>query len=96
MLRRLARARQLGYVLVTEEFEQGHVAVAAPVRDFRRHVIAALNISAPKFRLGKSLTAAGREIKAAADLLSRAHSESAQLPNPATPAMPVQIHGRTT
>jgi DNA-binding IclR family transcriptional regulator len=95
MLRRLDRARQLGYVLVTEEFEQGHVAVAAPVRDFRRHVIAALNISAPKFRLGASLKDAGREIKAAADLLSRALSEAAQLPNPTTPTAPVQIHRRT-
>jgi DNA-binding IclR family transcriptional regulator len=95
MLRRLARARQIGYVVVTEEFEQGHVAVAAPVRDFRRHVIAALNISAPKFRLGKSLTAAGQEIKAAADLLSRALSESAPLPSPTKHATTVHIHRRT-
>lgn len=93
VLKRLSRARQLGYVLVTEEFEQGHVAVAAPVRDFRRHVIAALNISAPKFRLGKSLPAVGREIKAVADLLSRALSEGGALPNvPPQQMAPVQIH----
>jgi IclR family transcriptional regulator, KDG regulon repressor len=82
-LRRLHQARKVGYVVVEEEFEPGHVAVAAPVRDFRGHVTAALNISAPKFRLGLSLPAAGREIKAAADSLSHALT-SAPVEHPAT------------
>lgn len=72
VLTRLHDSRQRGYVVVDEEFEPGHVAVAAPVRDFRGRVCAALNISAPKFRLGPSLRAAGREIKVAADRLSQA------------------------
>jgi DNA-binding IclR family transcriptional regulator len=72
VLARLHQARRRGYVIVNEEFEPGHVAVAAPVRDFRGRVTAALNISAPKFRLGRSLPAAAREIKAAADHLSHA------------------------
>jgi DNA-binding IclR family transcriptional regulator len=72
VLARLHQARRRGYVVVNEEFEAGHVAVAAPVRDFGGRVTAALNISAPKFRLGRSLPAAAREIKAAADHLSHA------------------------
>ena len=72
VLARLHEARRRGYAVVNEEFEPGHVAVAAPVRDFGGRVTAALNISAPKFRLGRSLPAAAREIKAAADYLSHA------------------------
>jgi IclR family transcriptional regulator, KDG regulon repressor len=71
VLARLHQARRRGYVVVNEEFEAGHVAVAAPVRDFGGRVAAALNISAPKFRLGRSLPAAAREIKAAADHLTQ-------------------------
>ncbi len=52
--------------------EAGLVAVAAPVRDFRGRVVAALNISAPKFRLGHNLDTAGLHVKAAAAHLSRA------------------------
>ena len=72
VLARLHTARLRGYVVVSEEFEPGLVAVAAPVRDFRGRVTAALNISAPKFRLGRSLPAAAREVKTAADHLTRA------------------------
>jgi DNA-binding IclR family transcriptional regulator len=89
VLARLRAARRHGHVIVNEEFEPGLVAVAAPVRDFRGRVSAALNISAPKFRLGRSLPAAAREIKVAADSLSRALiAEPApyQEPAAATPA----------
>lgn len=71
MLTRLHQARQLGYAVVDEEFEAGHIAVAAPVRDFRGRVIAAVNISAPKFRLGGALAAASLEVKAAAQHLTQ-------------------------
>jgi DNA-binding IclR family transcriptional regulator len=40
------------------------------VRDFQGWVIAALNVSAPKFRLGNCLDAAGHATIAAADALS--------------------------
>jgi IclR family KDG regulon transcriptional repressor len=89
VLARLHAARHHGYVIVNEEFEPGLVAVAAPVRDFRGRVSAALNISAPKFRLGHSLPAAAREIKAAADYLSHAlvaGPASYREPTAATPA----------
>ncbi|MGH9304371.1 MAG: IclR family transcriptional regulator [Acidimicrobiales bacterium] len=85
VLERLHLARRRGYVVVDEEFEAGHVAVAAPVRDFRGSVAAALNISAPKFRLGPSLSVAAREIKAAAACLS--HSLVAE-PGPGAPGIP--------
>ncbi len=68
---RIVASRARGYAMVDEEFEPGLVAVAAPVRDFRGRIVAALNVSAPKFRLGHRLEAAGREVKAAADDLSR-------------------------
>ena len=67
---RLARDRERGYALVDEEFELGLVGAAAPIRDFRGQIVAALNVSAPKFRLGRRLESAGREVKAAADELS--------------------------
>ncbi len=67
---RVVAARAEGYALVDEEFEFGLVGAAAPVRDFRGQIVAALNVSAPKFRLGERLEAAGKEVKRAADELS--------------------------
>jgi DNA-binding IclR family transcriptional regulator len=67
----IALAREQGYALVDEEFEFGLVGAAAPVRDFKGQLVAALNVSAPKFRLGGGrLEGAGREVKRAADELS--------------------------
>ena len=66
----IAHAREQGYALGVEEFEFGLVGAAAPVRDFKGELVAALNISAPKFRLGERLEEAGREVKRAADELS--------------------------
>jgi IclR family transcriptional regulator, KDG regulon repressor len=66
----IALARERGYALVDEEFEFGLVGAAAPVRDFKGVLVAALNVSAPKFRLGRRLEGAGREVKKAADELS--------------------------
>lgn len=71
LYRRIIVARHAGYALVDEEFEPGLVAAAAPVRDYRGDVVAALNVSAPKFRLGRRLPLAGQAIKVAADDLSR-------------------------
>jgi IclR family KDG regulon transcriptional repressor len=66
----IVAARAQGYALVDEEFEFGLVGVAAPVRDFKGQLVAALNVSAPKFRLGGRLEVAGEEVKRAADELS--------------------------
>src|SRR5215510_7778482 len=84
VLARLHAARRRGFAVVSEEFETGHVAAAAPVRDFRGRVVAAVNVSAPKFRLGRSLAAAAGEVKAAADRLSAALAA----PGPPGPAGP--------
>lgn len=85
VLERLRQARQCGYAAVDEEFEAGLVAVAAPVRDIRGRVVAALNVSAPKFRLGSNLDPAGVQVKAAAAQLSRAltRPRAGEQPHPA-------------
>jgi len=56
------------------------VAAAAPVRDFRGGVVAALNVSAPKFRLGGRLPFAAQSVKAAAEELSTELGYGARLP----------------
>ncbi len=68
---RILAARRQRFAIVDEEFEPGLVAAAAPVRGMRGEVVAALNVSAPKFRLGDGLLAAGQAIRTAADELSR-------------------------
>jgi DNA-binding IclR family transcriptional regulator len=70
LARRIAKARDRGYAAVDGEFEAGLVGVAAPVRDFRGRIVAALNVSAPRFRLGRRLHEAGRAVRAAADELT--------------------------
>lgn len=67
---RVERVRAQGYALTDEELEAGLVAAAAPVRDFRGLIVAALNVSGPKFRLGPRLAEAGRSVAEAADELS--------------------------
>lgn len=59
-----------GYVTVTGQFEDGLAGAAAPVRDFRDRVVAALNVSGPEYRLGELLDAAGTLVKREADELS--------------------------
>lgn len=71
LYRHVLRARELGYAAVDGEFEPGLVGAAAPVRDFRGRIVAALNVSGPGFRLGERLEAAGAQVKRAADELSR-------------------------
>jgi DNA-binding IclR family transcriptional regulator len=70
LTRRIEQARTRGYATVDEEFEPGLVAAAAPVRDFRGRIVAALNVSGPKFRLGDRLEEAGAELAGAAETLS--------------------------
>jgi DNA-binding IclR family transcriptional regulator len=67
---RLARERRQGWVYTDEEFEAGLVAIAAPVFDFDGRVIAALNLSGPKFRAEKALAAAGPRLTDVAAQLS--------------------------
>src|SRR5262249_33519024 len=57
VLARLRAARRRGFAVVSEEFEAGHVAAAAPGRGFRGRGVAAGDVSGPKFRLGRALGA---------------------------------------
>ena len=66
----IAAARALGYAAVRDEFEPGLVGAAAPVRDFRGRVVAALNVSGPGFRLGARLDATGELVRRSAEELS--------------------------
>lgn len=67
---RVAAARARGFAVADEDFEPGLLAVAAPVRDFRGRVVAAINVSAPKFRLDGHVEEAGTDVARAADELS--------------------------
>lgn len=57
--REIQLIRKQGYATVDEEFEVGVVGVSAPVFDFRQNIVAAINVSAPKQRLGQHLHEAG-------------------------------------
>jgi IclR family transcriptional regulator, KDG regulon repressor len=69
--RRIQATREVGFALSDEEYEAGLVSVAAPVRDFRGRIVAALNVSGPKFRSGRELDANGLVVRDAADELSQ-------------------------
>ncbi len=70
LYRRIREARARGFATVDEEFEPGLVGAAAPVRDFSGRIVAAVNVSGPKFRLGKQIRAAGEAVREAAQTLS--------------------------
>lgn len=67
---RIAAARVLGYAVSDEELEPGLVAAAAPVRDAAGRIVAAVNVSGPKFRVAGRLPEVGREVVSAAARLS--------------------------
>lgn len=71
LIARVARARLDGYALVLDEFGDDLAAAAAPVRDASGHIIAALNVRAPSYRLEDQLDEVGRKVKGAALHLSR-------------------------
>lgn len=69
---RLAEVVARGYAIVREEFEPGLVAAAAPIRGPAGAIVAALNVSGPRFRLDDRLEDAAIRVAAAAAELSRA------------------------
>ena len=69
---RVEEANARGYAISDEELEPGLSAVAAPVRRFDGRIVAALNVSGPRFRFGPRLDKAGTEVVLAADVLARA------------------------
>lgn len=62
--------RQHGYALLDEELELGVVGASAPVRDFSGRIVAAINVSAPKVRIGERLESLGRYVSVQARELS--------------------------
>jgi IclR family transcriptional regulator, KDG regulon repressor len=69
-----ARVRQAvapGYAVVDEEFEPGVIGIAAPVRDAAGRIAAAVNISAPRFRLHERTAETAAAVTAAASQISR-------------------------
>lgn len=72
LLPRVAAAAGAGFAVVAEEHEPGLLGVAAPIRDGQGRIAAALNVSAPTFRLaaGPDLDNARREIVGTAGEIS--------------------------
>jgi DNA-binding IclR family transcriptional regulator len=66
----LDRIRRRGYATSDEELEYGVVAASAPVRDATGAVVAALNVSAPKSRVGQRLEELGAYVARFAETLS--------------------------
>jgi IclR family KDG regulon transcriptional repressor len=72
----IAQAREDGFAIVREEFEPGVVAAAVPIRDAAGRVIAALNVSAPRFRFEARLDeAAQRLVEVARELSAELRGE---------------------
>ena len=74
LITRVSTARQQGFAMVADEFDEDLAGVAAPVRDVHGRIIAVLNVSAPSYRLKDHLNTAGRHVSQAALHLSRALS----------------------
>jgi len=68
---RILRARRDRVAIVEDEFESGLVGAAAPIRDAGGRIIAALNLSAPRFRIGAQVRPAALATRVAADDLTR-------------------------
>lgn len=67
----IERIRAVGYSVLDEDLEAGVVGVSAPVIDHTGRVVAALNVSGPKKRLGDKLDALGGIVREAGATLSR-------------------------
>ena len=70
LLAELQRIRDRGYATLDEEIERGVVGASAPVRDFTGRIVAAINVSAPKSRIGGQLDKLGAYVAHAAKELS--------------------------
>jgi DNA-binding IclR family transcriptional regulator len=68
----ISRIRVDGYSVLDEDLEAGIVGVSAPVRDHTGRIVAALNVSGPKERLGGKLEVLGGIVRQAGVKLSRA------------------------
>lgn len=69
----ISAARTVGYSVSDGLFDADVLGVAAPVRDHRGRIVAAINISGPVFRVKPQLRAIAQRVKAAAIKLSSFH-----------------------
>jgi IclR family transcriptional regulator, acetate operon repressor len=74
----LETIRRQGYAVTRGEVEDGLDALAAPVRDPRGQVIAAIGVSGPSFRLETSHQQIGELLVGESDLLTRILTRRAQ------------------
>lgn len=63
LLRELEVVRTQGYAIVDEEFELGLVGASAPIRDASNRIVAVINVSAPKTRIGAHLHQVGEIVR---------------------------------
>jgi DNA-binding IclR family transcriptional regulator len=70
LLAELQRIRDRGFATLDEELELGVVGASAPVRDLTGRIVAAINVSAPKSRIGGQLDKLGAFVARAAGELS--------------------------
>ena len=68
----LARIRARGYAVLDEELEEGVVGASAPVWDATGSIIAAINVSAPRARMGGRLDDLGSYVARCATALTEA------------------------
>jgi DNA-binding IclR family transcriptional regulator len=73
--RTLAQVRKAGYAWGREEFAEGINSVAAPVRDEREHVVAAIHVHGPAYRF----PAPGDDDRVASEVVAAARAVSRQL-----------------
>src|ERR1700733_6048451 len=66
LVRSIGADRARGYTVVDEEFEPDLIGVAVPVRDPAGAIVAAINVSAPRFRFVDRVPEAAAELTAVA------------------------------
>ena len=67
----LERVRDQGYAIDNEEFHEGNMCVAAPVRNYQGKVVAAISISFPKVKFPSNKETYIRRVKEAAVMISQ-------------------------
>ena len=70
LLEELATARINGYATDNGEIEQGLICIAAPIYDSSHHVVAAVSIAGPNYRMQRDQELMIREIKRTACQIS--------------------------
>lgn len=68
--RELRKVREQGYAIDDEEFHEGNMCIAAPVRNYQGKVIAAISISFPKVKFSSNKESYIEKVKEAAVMTS--------------------------